>query len=568
MEYLKQLAQDGMRIYYDIPIPARDGARLMADAYCPQEEGKYPIIMTFGPYGKNQSFQYQTPLPWLRLCRETPEVKQDSTNRYLTWETVDPEKWTRFGYIVVRVDSRGSGRTPGLIDPFCWQEAEDYYDCIEWLATQDFCTGKVGLLGISYFAITQWNVASLNPPHLAAFCPWEGSSDIYREQLRKGGILGGIGGLSGNWWNGMILPGQYGTGVRSYKNPVSGLYAGGDVTLPENELAQNRLNNVEEARHHELLDDWFEKRTPKLENIQTPVLSCGNWGGHNLHLRGNIEGYMRAGSREKWLELHGGTHFTDFYKREGTELQRKFFDHYLKGVDNGWENTAPVTLRIRHPYEHFETREEPCWPPRAITWQPYYLYPKLGVMSANKPCGDEKAAFRAGEGNITFVTDAFLEETEFTGPLSAKLYVSSTTRDADLVAVLRLLDPEGKEVTFQGASAPQVPLTMGWLRLSHRKTDPEKSYTGRPWHTHDELQYLTPGEIYEAEMELLPTSIVVPAGYRLALTIQGHDWERSVNWQNDLWDKRPELYAGETTLHTAENTPAYLLLPRIAAKNA
>ncbi len=561
MKCLKMLCQDGMRIYYDIPIPARDGACLMADAYCPLDEGRYPIVMTFGPYGKNQSFQVQTPLPWKRLCKETPEVAQDTTARYLTWETVDPEKWTRAGYIVVRVDSRGSGRTPGKIDPFGWQEAEDYYDCIEWLAVQDLCNGKVGLLGISYFAITQWNVASLNPPHLAAFCPWEGSCDFYREQVRKGGILGGIGGLKGNWWNAMILPGQYGTGVRSYLNPVSGLRAGGEETLPEDELARNRTNNVEDCRSRELFDEWYQKRTPKLENIQAPLLSCGNWGGHNLHLRGNIEGYMRAGSREKWLELHGGTHFTDFYKKEGYELQRRFFDHYLKGEDNGWETQAPVTLRIRHPYERFETRTEECWPPKDTKMVKYYLYPQLHVMSKTPPEEEFQETFAADEGSLTFQTDVFLRETEFTGPVSATFYVSSTTRDADLVLALRLIGPDGEEVTFQGASAPQVPLSMGWLRLSHRKTDPQKSYPGRPWHPHDELQYLNPGEIYQAEVEILPTCIVVPAGFRLALTVQARDWERSANWQNDLWDKRPELYAGQTTLYCGKDKPSYLYLP-------
>lgn len=563
MEYLKNLNQDHMRIYYDIPIPARDGAKLMADAYCPEEEGRYPIIMTFGPYGKNQSFQFQTPAPWKRLCRETPEVKENTTCKYLTWETVDPEKWTNNGYIVVRVDSRGSGRTPGFIDPFCWQEAEDYYDCIEWLATQDFCNGKVGLLGISYFAITQWNVASLNPPHLAAFCPWEGSSDIYREQMRKGGILGGMGRTDGNWWTVMILPGQYGTGVRSYFNPVSGLYAGGDVTLSDGELAQNRLNNVEACRSREMLDEWYQNRTPVLENIKAPLLSCGNWGGHNLHLRGNIEGYMRAGSREKWLELHGGTHFTDFYKKEGYALQRQFFDHYLKGENNGWEKRAPVTLRIRHPHEHFETREEPCWPPKDMKLTPYYLYPALHAMSEKAPQSAFRETFSAEEGSITFTSETFLQETEFTGPVSATFYVSSTTPDADLVLALRLIGPDGQEVTFQGASAPQVPLTMGWLRLSHRKVNPEKSYPGRPWHTHDEQQYLMPGEIYQAEVEILPTCIVVPAGYRLALTVQARDWEKSVNWQQDLWDKRPELYGGQTTLYCDEDHPSFLLLPKM-----
>ncbi len=563
MECLKTVNEDNMRICYDIRIPMRDGAYICADAYCPEEEGAYPVIMTFGPYGKQQPFQYQTPAPWQRLCRETEEVFEDSSCRHLTWETVDPEKWVPAGYIVVRADSRGSGRTPGVIDPFSWQEAEDYYDCIEWIGQQPWCSGRVGLLGISYFAITQWNVASLNPPHLAAMCPWEGSSDIYREQLRKGGILSGIGSIDGNWWNVMILPGQYGTGVRSIKNPVSGLYAGGDETLPEDELARNRINNNETARNHELLDDWYKNRTPVLENIKVPLLSCGNWGGHNLHLRGNIEGFMRASSEEKWLEIHGGTHFTDFYKKEGYRMQRRFFDHYLKGEDNGWEKEPRVKLHIRHPYERFSVRTEESWPPANAEWKKFYLHPQAGAIS-REPAGKEgKISFRAQSESVTFVTDAFLKDTEFTGPAAVKLWISSSRRDANLVAVLRLLDPEGKEVTFQGASAPSVPVAMGWLRASHRKLDPDRSLPYRPWHSHDELQYLTPGEIYELDIELWPTSIVVPEGYRLALTIQAHDWEKSTSFQKDKWDQRPELYGGITTICSGEEHPSYLLLPQI-----
>lgn len=557
--------QDQMRIFWDVPMPMRDGASLLADVFCPLAEGAYPAIMTFGPYGKNQAFQVQTPLPWKRLCRETPEVYEDTTCQYLTWETVDPEKWTRAGYIVIRVDSRGAGRSPGFLDPFCEQEAYDYYDCIEWVGTQSWCTGKVGLLGISYFAITQWCAAALQPPHLAAICPWEGSSDLYREQMRKGGILGGIGNKDGNWWNVMILPGQYGAGKRSYRNPVSGLYAGGEETLPEHALAQNRQNNVEFFRGRELITDGYEGRIPKVENVTVPLLSCGNWGGHNLHLRGNIEGFVRAASTEKWLELHGGTHYTDFYKKEGMALQRSFFDYYLRGIDTGWTRRPPVMLHIRHPHERFTYREETEWPLARTQWTKVYLHPAAQALSSQPVREDSSVSFQAMEEGVTFTTDAFLEPMEITGPLAARLHVSSTTQDADLTLVLRLIDETGEEVTFQGASAPRVSLTMGWLRASHRKTDPEKSLPYRPWHTHDCLQYLSPGKPVAMDVEILPTSIVVPAGYRLALTVQGHDWPESTSFQTDLWDKRPELYAGKTTLHSSQDAPAYLLLPVIPA---
>lgn len=563
MEYLKLVTEDGMKIYYDVKIPVRDGSKAYADAYCPMEDGVYPVIMTLGPYGKQQPFQHQTPLPWKRLCAETPEVFEDTTCRHLTWETVDPEKWTREGYVVIRVDSRGNGRTPGVVDPFSWQETEDFYDCIEWAGQQSWCNGKVGLLGISYFAVMQWNVASLNPPHLAAICPWEGSCDIYREQLRKGGILSGLGGLDGNWWTGMILPGQYGMGKRSFCNPVSGLYAGGDETFSERELEVNRINNKEVARLHETWDEWYQERTPKLEDIRVPLLSCGNWGGHNLHLRGNVEGYCRSSSNMKWLELHGGTHFTDFYKKEGYELQRKFFDYFLKGIENGWMEQPKVKLFIRHPYEKFTVRYEEDWPIKGTEWKSFFLHSDQQQILETCPERENELSFQAQKESVTFMTETFSRETEFTGPAAVKLFISSTVKDADLVLALRLIGPDGEEVTFQGASAPSVPLTMGWLRASHRKLDKEKTLPYRPWHTHDEIQYLEPFDIYELDIELLPTSIVVPPGFRLALTVQAHDWERSVSFQDDNWDQRPELYGGKTTIHSGPSHPSYLLLPHI-----
>lgn len=564
MQCLKHVERDGMRIYYDVPIPARDGARLMGDLYFPAKEGVYPVILTYGPYGKQQPFQVQTPVPWERLNRETDQVRHGTTCSHMTWETVDPEKWTPAEYVVARVDARGYGRTPGVIDPFARQEAEDFYDCIEWIGEQAWCSGKVGLLGVSYYAILQWSVAALRPKHLAAMCPWEGASDVYRDQFRKGGILSCNRGPDNNWWRSMILPGQYGTGVRSYLNPVSGLYAGGDETLPEHELAMNRRNSIEVARLHELEDDWYHQRSPVLEAIETPLLSCGNWGGHNLHLRGNIEGYLRAGSRHKWLDMHVGTHYTDFYSEEGYALQRSFFDHFLKDAENGWKSRPSIRLQTRRIDAPVAVRFEREWPLVRTSWTRLYLTPKTLSLDTDIAAETSSASFVAKRESVTFMTPAFARNMEITGPIAARLFISSTTEDADLVCVMRVIDPAGDEVTFQGASAPEVPLTMGWLRATHRKVDPAKSTPWRPWHTHDALQNLTPGDIYAVDVEILPTSVALSAGFRLALTIQAHDWEKSRNFQDDAWDKRAERYSGTTTLYGGGHHAGYLLLPVIA----
>ncbi len=177
----KSELRDGMRIDWDVPITMDDGLVLRADIYRPPQEGKYPVILSYGPYAKGLAFQEGYPDQWQRMAAQHPDVTEGSTNKYQNWEVVDPEKWVPDGYVCVRVDSRGCGRSPGYVDPFSPRETRDFYLCIEWAGTQPWSNGKVGLLGISYYAINQWHVASLQPPHLAAMIPWEGAADWYRD---------------------------------------------------------------------------------------------------------------------------------------------------------------------------------------------------------------------------------------------------------------------------------------------------------------------------------------------------------------------------------------------------
>ncbi len=160
----------------DVAIRMRDGARLIADVFRPDDAGKFPAIMNLGPYQKDKL--------WV-----PPETLEEKPNPYMNWETVNPEWWVPKGYAAVRVDGRGSGKSPGQCEPWSLAEAVDFYDAIEWAAAQPWCNGKVGLSGISYYAINQWFVANLQPPSLAAIIPWEGFADLYRDALFHGGIL-------------------------------------------------------------------------------------------------------------------------------------------------------------------------------------------------------------------------------------------------------------------------------------------------------------------------------------------------------------------------------------------
>jgi putative CocE/NonD family hydrolase len=181
--------RDGMQIDWHVPIRVRDGLELIADVYRPQKPGKYPVILSHGPYGKGLAFQEGYKTAWDRMAQNHPDVTAGSTNKYQNWEVVDPEKWVPEGYVVVRVDSRGAGASPGFMSLWGPQETQDMYDCIEWSGVQAWSNGKVGLNGISYYGMNQWQVAALQPPHLAAICIWEGASDFYRDLSHHGGIL-------------------------------------------------------------------------------------------------------------------------------------------------------------------------------------------------------------------------------------------------------------------------------------------------------------------------------------------------------------------------------------------
>lgn len=576
--------RDGMRIDWDVPIPMEDGIVLRCDVYRPQDdEGKYPVILTYGPYGKYLHFEDLYETCWTRMVEQHPDVPAGSTNKYQNWEVVDPEKWVPDGYVCIRVDSRGAGRSPGVIDIWSAREAQDLYECIEWAAVQSWSTGKIGLNGISYYGMNQWQVGGMQPPHLAAMCVWEGAADFYREMAHHGGIF--CNGFARNWSEMQVYTVQHGLGARGFKSRFTGDWVSGPITLTEEELGANRRDFGEDCFSHKLdTDEYWQSRMPDFSKIQAPLLSTANWGGQGLHPRGNFEGYLEAGCEEKWLEVHGIEHWTEFYTDYGVNMQKKFFGHYLKGEDTGWPDQPRVLLQVRHPGERFVERHENEWPLARTQWTKYYLNAKNHTLE-DAPVAEAATATYAGfsEG-VTFITPPVSEETEVTGPIAAKLFVSSETKDADLFLVVRVFTPDMEEVVFQGALDPHTPIAQGWLRASHRKLDLEKTLPYRPYHTHDEEQPLTPGEVYELDIEVWPTCIVIPEGYRVAFTVRGKDYvypggsggglSNMKNEftgcgcfiHNDPKDRPPEVFGKNVTLHCGGEHESYVMLPVIPEK--
>jgi predicted acyl esterase len=565
-----------MRILWNEPIRMDDGIELRADAYLPEREGRYPVILSCGPYGKGYAFEESNPGAWAALVSAHPEILEGSSNKYQVWEVVDPEKWVPEGYAVVRVDSRGAGASPGTLDPWSARETQDLYHCIEWAGTQSWSNGRVGLNGISYYAMNAWQVACLQPPHLAAFCAWEGSSDHYREALRHGGIASRF---LPNWFQRAVVRVQHGLGERGPKSRATGEPVCGYDRISDEELRANRIDYERYLPEHTLDDAECRARSPDWSKVKAPFLSAANWGGQGLHTRGNFEGFMRAASRDKWLEVHGGAHWESFYTRDGERLQRRFFGHFLKGEDTGWTKQPRVELKIRHPGEKFVVRHENEWPLERTRWTRFYLNPQRNSLERSEPGASTRIPYAALSDGLLF--DVTLQESiEITGPVTTKLFLSSQRTDADVFLALRVFAPDGSEVTFQGSNDPRVPVGLGWLRASHRKLDPEKSLPYRPWHAHDEIQKLVPGEAVELDVEIWPTSIVIPAGFRLALAVRGKDYAYpgapivvpGIGYpqsgvgpfvHDDPRDRPQEIFGGTNTLHFEPGRQPYLLLPVI-----
>ena len=586
------------RMVYEKNVEIPTGKSYVSvNIFRPTGDEKVPALLGVSPYGKDLHTKNGFPEIWEEMKDHlSPHFNATSSLSLHTWETNDPEIWVPWGYGCVRMDTPGSGKSPGTIDSYSPIEARSVYDAIEWCAAQPWCNGKVALMGISYLAIIQWRVAAERPPHLTCICPWEGEFDYYREWARHGGILSNV--FTELWYPSQVLSLQNGFRGSTYNDlddPSAPI--GGPQDLSDAELQANRVDLVQEYRDREMDGPWYRDRSGDYEKNDLPILSAANWGGQGLHGRGNFEGFGLSPSAEKWLRVHGGNHRDAFYLPDGEALQKEFFDHYLRGVDNGWQNKPRVMLKVRRIDDTFFERDEHEWPLARTQWTKQYLDLDAGALADAPPGAGQSATYKGMGRGVRLSTAPFAEETEITGPIAAKLFVASSTDDMDIFCTLRAVGPDGKEATFIASVEPQAPVANGWLRVSHRKLDPARTTEYRPWHTHDEKQPLTPCEIYEVDVEIWPTCLVIPAGYTLELVIEGKDFarddmerdpiyeqltERMVSFagrewsdlfrgmglflHNDPQDRPEATFNGDNTIYAGPDHPSYLLLPVIPAR--
>jgi uncharacterized protein len=547
--------QRSMIYDYNVGIPARDGTVLRANIYRPVGSGTFPVIMSLGPYGKDRHLADRAP----QLAREL------GGGPFVNWETPDPDWWVANNYVVVRIDSRGSGESPGFLAPFSQLIAQDYYDAIEWAAAQNWCTGKVGTLGVSYYGASQWAAAALKPPHLAAMIPWEAFSDAYRDLYRHGGILNNK--FVEWWWPETIVNVQYGRNK-----------------LPKSELEANRMSVIEELRSRPLTGPFYTSWVDKLSDIEVPFLSVGNWGNIGLHLRGNVEAFCNASSKQKWLKLIVGDHVLPAFSKEAMAMQLKFFDHFLKGEANGWLDEPKVQTAVRSS-EGISQRKSNSWPLEGTQWTAMHLDGASMLLASNKPQKTTSVQYAADGLAVSFSTAPFEIRTDIIGPLSLRLWASSSLSDMDVFVRIRKIDLQGNDLVGVGPAGGHMALALGWLRASHRKLDMARSLPHRPLHTHDEIQPLSPGEPVALDIEIWPTSIVFEPGSRLVLEIAGQDYEKGgplghgaadpnakpvpfIHFlHNDVIDRPLDRFGGTHTIHTGGIHSSCLLLPVVAAEH-
>lgn len=567
-----------------IPLKNSEGV-VRCNVYRPRSQGedRFPVLMTYGPYGKD--------IPYANFhAKSYAEVNPEHRSDHSAWETPDPKYWTEAGYAVVRVDERGTGQSPGVLDTMSRSTSEAFFDAVEWAADQSWSSGKVGLLGISYYAGSQWRVAALRPKGLAAIVPWEGMSDYYRDRCRHGGILSD--GFIKFWWNRQVITNQYGRPGRQASNWGPDTIEG---DLPDEEREHLRNDQTIDTAANSWRDQqYYASKEYDLSSIEVPLLSVANWGGILLHLRGNVEGWAHAGSQFKYLRFIVGRHDLPFYYHDEVEIQRSFLDAFLKGDDRvGWSvpgKLPPVDMVLRkgdlgfndpEKERAFPRRSESSWPIARTKYTKYYLSPQY-TLSTQAPVVDNatKLSYEAPSSLenpklLTFSTPPMEAETEVTGHVVAHLNVSVTSfvgkslpSEIDLFLTLRHISPAGKEVFYTGTAGDPVPLCKGWLRVSMRKVN-EKHHKHRPYlpyrdyFSRDVLPVLV-GEVYPVDIEMWPTNVVMDKGAKLVLEVASGDTQGSgIFTHMGANDRLQDRLAGLNHVHFGPKWENYVVLPVI-----
>ncbi len=524
----------------DVPVVIRDGTVLRVNVHRPTGPGPFPVLLSAHPYGKDNLPRrrparlgggYRVPFQF-RMLRQPAPIEMSSLTG---WEAPDPVWWTTRGYAVVNADLRGAGTSEGVGSLLSDQEGEDVHDLVEWAGAADWSTGAVGLIGVSYLAISQWKAAALHPPHLRAIVPWEGFTDAYRDLVRPGGIRET--GFVKIWSRGLR-----------------------NVRL--------RYSIDRESAARPLRDEWWRSLVPDLAAITVPALICGSFSDNNLHSRGSFRGFEQISSNDRHVFTHRGGKWVTFYSTEALRVQRDFLDRHL-GVSAGTSpplptQLPPVRLEVRESRDRVaEVRNETSWPLPSTNWTSLFLTGRGLSLQPPTDAGHISFETHSRGARIGWTVPA---DTELTGPMSVTLFVSvSGADDVDLFVGVEKWRGR-RYVPFEGSYGfGRDRVTTGWLKASLRAVDPDRSRPFEPVPTFARREPPAPGRVVEVAVPLGPSSTLFRAGERLRLVVAGRWlWPR-----NPLTGQFPAGYrrgpGGSCMLHWGPDRPARLLVPVIGA---
>ncbi|WP_217696675.1 CocE/NonD family hydrolase [Mycobacterium sp. GA-1841] len=522
----------------DVAVTMRDGVTTYVDILRPAGTEKVPVIVAWSPYGKGEGSA-----PAAMGVFELVGLDNGIVSGLHKFEGPDPAYWCAHGYAICNPDVRGVSDSQG--DSVLWdrQEGEDCYDLIEWLATQDWCTGKVAMSGTSYLAVAQWFAAAERPPHLAAINPWEGISDVYRDLVMRGGMpdTGFAGQLRDNsfWGNG------------------------------------RKEDILAEAERYPLMNDLWLRKIPRVDRINVPAYVVASYS-NSLHTVGTFRAWRALGSEKKWLRIHNTQEWPDYYDQTNREDLRRFFDRFLKDDDNGWEKTPHVRYavldlegggHVNLPADRF--------PPRDVSYRKYFLDARTRALLTEAPVAEATAEYDAegAPGMVSFIV-RFEQEITMVGYPKARLWVEGKgADDMDLFVFVQKLNAQGAvlqeftvpnqsatihDLTENGASILRYKGSAGRLRVSMRHLDDTISTDEIPVHSFDRVQKLSAGEVAEIEVDLSPIGLVFYPGEQLRLVVSSKDLFGP--WMPGLREYVPQN-RGHHVVHTGGTRASYLQLP-------
>jgi predicted acyl esterase len=390
----------------DTPVTLRDGTTIHVDIFRPANADNVPAIVAWSPYGKAQGTSASVMGVFGLVGLDNGIV-----SGLEKFEGPDPAYWCAHGYAIVNPDIRGVVDSDG--DSVLWdrQEGRDCADVIEWLAEQEWCTGKIGMSGTSYLAVSQWFTAAEAPAHLAAINPWEGVSDVCRDLVRRGGMPDT--GFARQLQDGSFFG-------RSQKEDI-----------------------LAEVAARPVMDALWEDKIPEFEAITVPAYVVASYS-NTLHTAGTFRGWRRIASEEKWLRIHNSQEWPDYYDEANVEDLRRFFDHYLLGVDNDW----PETPRVRYStldLEGGDRTQIPAteFPPVESKSTKFYLEANSRTLVTRAPETGAEAIYdvESNPDAVSFIT-TFDDETTLVGYPKAHLWVEAReAEDMDLLSSSRSSTP-------------------------------------------------------------------------------------------------------------------------------